>query len=137
MSGFFLFFFKEKPRVTRLVMLQEGGLICMQPRLHQQILITVSKKPVCEEHTKRHISSAAESQVFYFPCAQMSVESFGLIRQLPGDQQEAVRAHTPHIGSVWTRAVENMTLLEMQNQPWQSIKTCGIWFFFFSTSLHV
>lgn len=45
--SFFKFFFKEKPRVIRLVMLQEGGLICMQPRLHQQILITVSKKPVC------------------------------------------------------------------------------------------
>lgn len=42
----------------------------------------------------QHISSAAESRVFYFPCAQMSVSSYRLVRQLPGDQQEAVRAHT-------------------------------------------
>lgn len=67
----------------------------MQPRLHQQTLITVSKKPVfvSEEAHKRQISTAAESPVFSLPCAQMSVKSFRLVRQLPGDQQEAVGAY--------------------------------------------
>lgn len=45
------------------------------------------------EHTNSKNFSAAQSRVYSLPCAQMSFKSFRLVRQLPGDQQEAVRAY--------------------------------------------
>lgn len=137
MSG--LFFLKEKPRVIRLVMLQEGGLICMQPRLHQQILITVSKKPVClwGAHETAHFQCSRVPSVLLSMCPDVSWELWSHQAAAWRPTGGCQSTHTTHtVGSVWTRAVENMTLLEMQNQPRQSIKTSGIWFFF-STSLHV
>lgn len=74
----------------------------MQLRLHQHILITVSKK-IClfVRSTPNGTFPVQQSPKCFTLCAQMSVESFGLVRQLPGDQRQAVRAHTPNTGTAW------------------------------------
>ncbi len=64
--------------------------------LRQQILITVPKKPVFVCKDTNTTFPVLQSQVALLPCAQMSVRSFRLVRQLPGDQQEAVRATNKH-----------------------------------------
>lgn len=65
----------------------------------QQTVVVVSKASgyVCVwgryRRCKRQNSSGARSQAYSLPCARMSAKSFRLARQLPGDQQEAVREY--------------------------------------------
>lgn len=51
---------------------------------------------VCKEdakHANGEIPVVHISPVYSLPCARMSAKSFRLVRQLPGDQQEAVREY--------------------------------------------
>lgn len=85
-------------------MVIEGNLICMQPRLHQHILISLSKKPLfVRELKERHISSAsALPSVSLFHAPRCQSGAFVLSALLPGDLQGAVKhtgthAHTHNL----------------------------------------
>lgn len=79
-----------KAQVISYRMTSAALFTCSTKRV-RQTLIALSNASGCVCVRGRCKAVVHISPVYSLPCARMSAKSFRLVRQLPGDQQEAVR----------------------------------------------